>query len=171
MRKTMLAISLILGININLFASGFGALLYAPTGEDKTLEGVEFTDLSYYKLKFGSIGYTQGIKRFGYYVDIGFASPKDKESQQYKEMTSDVKYYNYLLNAGSTFSLSDHIVLFGGVGVEYQIIEYTDFAEKKESETNFNMNGGAMWFYKSYGLIAGFDSANKAMNFGFTYKF
>jgi len=170
MKRIMILTSLVLTIQTNLFASGFGALLYAPTSEDRTLEGVEFKDLSSFKIKFGSIGYTQGVKRFGYYGDIGFTS-KEEKAQIYKNTISDAKYSNLLVNIGSTFSLSDHIVLFGGIGVDYSTVEFSSSSDEKENEAKFNLNGGAMWFYKSYGLIAGFDSSNKAVNLGLTYKF
>jgi len=170
MKKIALLTSLVVIIQTNLFASSFGAVLYAPTSEDRILEGVEFKDLSNFKIKFGSIGYTQGVKRFGWYGDIGLTS-KEEKSQVYQNTISDAKYSNVLVNVGSTFSLSDHIVLFGGVGLDYSTIEFTSSSDEKESESKFNLNGGAMWFYKSYGLIAGFDSANKAVNLGLTYKF
>lgn len=76
-----------------------------------------------------------------------------------------------IVNIGSTWALSDHIFFFGGVGVDYQRLNYIDNEKEREIKTTGNLNGGVMFFYKKYGLITGFDSVSKAINFGFTYRY
>jgi hypothetical protein len=170
MKKEVVILGLISSIYTQTFASGFGALSYAPKSMDRTMENENFKDLSYLKLKFGSIGYTQGLKRFGYYIDIAGAL-KDKDSKEYNEEIRGVEYRNYLLNIGTTWTLSDHVVFFGGIGADYQRLNYIDKEKEREIKITENFNGGVMFFYKGYGLTTGFDSVNKAMNFGFTYKY
>lgn len=99
MKKEVLIIGLLLSSYTKIFASGFGALLYAPKSIDRTMENENFKDLSYLKLKFGSIGYTEGLKRFGYYVDIAGAL-KDKDSKEYNKEIRGVEYRKYWFNMG-----------------------------------------------------------------------
>lgn len=160
----------VLSIQTSLYASYFASLSYAPKSEDRTLEEESFKDLSYVKLKIGSIGYTQGLKRFGFYVDFA-GQLEDKDNKKYNEDVRGVDYRNYLVNVGTTWSLSDHIVLFGGAGVDYQRMAYMNNQKDDIKKNKLNLNGGLMFFHKSYGLTTEFDSANKAMSFGLTYKF
>jgi len=157
-----------LALKTSLFANGFAALLYAPGAEGKELGGQQFDDTNYIKLKAGTIG--SKSMEFGYYADFGFTFNSTNENGT----SSDVKYNYYIFNAGPTLAISENIVVYAGVGVAHQRGVYFNNGEEfttEDTKTELNINGGAMLTYGDYGLVAGYDSAAKAANFGFLWKF
>jgi opacity protein-like surface antigen len=168
--KKLLSLGLLVAINTSVFAGSFMALTYAPTAEGKKLSGYQFDDSNYLKFKYGSIAdKPMGI---GYYIDLG-ATMNSGQDDGYG-LNTDVKYNYFIANIGPTLNINKNFSIYGGVGVAYQRGEY--FANGREmisedTKTELNINAGAMATYGNFGVLGGYDSAAKAVNFGLVMKF
>ncbi len=154
-------------LKTSLLAGSFAAFLYAPSADGKKLGGYQYKDTNYIKIKGGKIG--EKSMDFGYYGDFAItANTVDNTG------TSKVKYGYYIFNIGPTLTITKNIAVYGGVGIAYEQGQYMANGTQmvsKDTKTEMNLNAGAMFTYGKFGLVAGYDSASKAANFGVVVKY
>ena len=170
MKKLLMIFGLLSILTTNSFAGGFISLGYIQGLENQTLKDINGNNLNFEKnsvikvnIGFHNFPHEEKSNPIGYYVGVGIGT-QEKSSYEHS---------NTVLNIGLTRALNNNFVLFGGIGLGEETLNYNNQEENYFTKSKLNVNiGGVAYFGEShYGLFVDYDSALNTVGGGFTLRF
>lgn len=109
-------------------------------------------------------GLVRQPRSFGYYFNAALPLKTD-----------DWRYTYTMLNAGVNLPITQNAVWFVGAGIsmeEPRISDNWGYTYRiRENNDQLNINAGAMYFYREYGLSIGYNSASGTFDIGVAVRF
>jgi len=183
MKKILMTLGLLALFIHPLFATRFTSIGYSNMQKDAYMhdnneQELHFTDIEYYKLKFGShyFPFEEESNNLGWYIDFGVGNSANSIKHTYNGENLDIIYRSYLINSGVTYGLNNYIILFSGVGVNHSRIEIDGESSNLNSisiENTFNANLGGIFYLGNtkFGVMVEYDTSPEIFTAGFTYRY
>ena len=156
-------------LTTNSFANFFLSVGYAQGLEEQTLKDNNGADINFeankfFKIKLGTHAFP--VEENHSLPDIYFGFGGGNQKQDLGEHIQTV------FNLGVTHALNNNFVVFGGLGLANETVNYNN-EEENFGESKLNVNVGSMMYFgeSHYGLFVEYDSAFNALGGGFTLRF